>query len=94
MVTNSAFWLSVLVSVSLPPRPVQDNNRIYDGDNVPNSGGTGCYAPGKTTPALLEKFDEIILRPTLDGLRQEGIPFIGILLAGIIVTPSSSTMTM
>lgn len=72
---------------SLPT--AQDHKRAYDGDKGPNTGGMGCYAPGKiATPALLERIDETILRPTLDGLRQEGIPFVGMLFTGIMSTPT------
>lgn len=65
----------------------QDHKRVYDGDQGPNTGGMGCYAPGKiATPALLQKIDEIVLRPTLDGLRQEGTPFVGMLFTGLMIT--------
>lgn len=72
---------------SLPA--AQDHKRVYDGDKGPNTGGMGCYAPGKiATSALLKKIDELILRPTLDGLRQEGIPFVGMLFTGLMITPT------
>lgn len=70
---------------SLPA--AQDHKRIYDGDKGPNTGGMGCYAPGKiATPALLENIDETILRPTLDGLRREKNPFVGMLFTGLMIT--------
>lgn len=72
---------------SLPA--AQDHKRAYDGDKGPNTGGMGCYAPGNiATPALMERIDETILRPTIDGLRQEGIPFVGMLFTGIMSTPT------
>ncbi|MCJ1462500.1 hypothetical protein MMC07_001102 [Pseudocyphellaria aurata] len=70
---------------SLPA--AQDHKRIYDGDQGPNTGGMGCYAPGKiATPALLENIDETILRPTINGLRKEGTPFVGMLFTGLMIT--------
>jgi phosphoribosylamine--glycine ligase/phosphoribosylformylglycinamidine cyclo-ligase len=53
--------------------PAQNHKRIFDGDTGPNTGGMGCYAPTKiVTPSVLKDIDELILRPTFEGLRQEG----------------------
>ncbi|KAK0105376.1 hypothetical protein ONS95_004248 [Cadophora gregata] len=67
--------------------PAQDHKRIFDGDQGPNTGGMGCYAPTKiATAAVLRDIDNLILKPTFDGLRQEGIPFVGMLFTGIMLT--------
>lgn len=72
---------------SMPP--AQDHKRIFDGDRGPNTGGMGCYAPTKiASPELLKVIDELILKPTFDGLRAEGIPYMGMLFTGIILTKS------
>ena len=56
---------------SLPP--AQDHKRIFDGDQGPNTGGMGCYAPTRIAPkSVLKVIDETILKPTIDGLRREG----------------------
>lgn len=56
---------------SLPP--AQDHKRIFDGDQGPNTGGMGCYAPTRIAPkSVLKIVNETILKPTIDGLRQEG----------------------
>jgi len=56
---------------SMPP--AQDHKRIFDGDLGPNTGGMGCYAPTKiATPEVMREIEETILRPTFDGLREEG----------------------
>jgi phosphoribosylamine--glycine ligase/phosphoribosylformylglycinamidine cyclo-ligase len=56
---------------SLPP--AQDHKRIFDGDQGPNTGGMGCYAPTRIAPkSMLKLVDETILKPTIDGLRREG----------------------
>lgn len=56
---------------SLPP--AQDHKRIFDGDQGPNTGGMGCYAPTKVaSPALVKEINETILQPTVDSMRKEG----------------------
>jgi phosphoribosylamine--glycine ligase/phosphoribosylformylglycinamidine cyclo-ligase len=54
--------------------PAQDHKRIYDGDRGPNTGGMGCYAPTTAVPkSTLEQIHKIILQPTIDGMRKEGL---------------------
>jgi phosphoribosylamine--glycine ligase len=66
----------------------QDHKRIFDGDQGPNTGGMGAYAPAPICPPkLAEQFTHEFLQPTVDGLRQEGRPFVGILYAGLMLTP-------
>ena len=66
----------------------QDHKAIYDGDQGPNTGGMGAYAPAPlVTPALLEQVVATILQPTVDGLQSEGIPYRGVLYAGLMLTP-------
>lgn len=64
----------------------QDHKRLLDGDKGPNTGGMGAYAP---TPLiddkLYEKINEIVVEPTLKGMRDEGYPFEGVLFMGIMV---------
>jgi phosphoribosylamine--glycine ligase len=69
--------------------PTQDHKRIRDGDEGPNTGGMGAYAPaGKVAPpALLEALRESVVAPTLRGLRSEGIDFRGALYCGLMITP-------
>jgi phosphoribosylamine--glycine ligase/phosphoribosylformylglycinamidine cyclo-ligase len=56
---------------SLPP--AQDHKRIYDGDQGPNTGGMGCYAPAEIASAAdLRRINEQILQPTIDAMSQEG----------------------
>jgi phosphoribosylamine---glycine ligase len=66
----------------------QDHKRIFDGDQGPNTGGMGTYAPAPVvTPAVMKEFEELVLVPTLRGMAAEGRPFKGTLFAGIMVTP-------
>lgn len=66
----------------------QDHKRLLDGDQGPNTGGMGVFAPSPyfAADAVAEAICTI-LQPTLDGLRSEGMPFIGTLYAGLMLTP-------
>lgn len=68
--------------------PVQDHKRLLDGDRGPNTGGMGTFAPSPLCPPdLLKAIVRDILQPTVDGLRAEGRPFVGVLYAGLMLTP-------
>ena len=70
-----------------PMPPAQDHKRIFDNDQGPNTGGMGAYAPAPILPpALVEEYTRSILQPTIDGLRAEGKPFVGVLYAGLMLT--------
>eukprot|EP00930_Biecheleria_cincta_P096616 TRINITY_DN88434_c0_g1_i1.p1 TRINITY_DN88434_c0_g1~~TRINITY_DN88434_c0_g1_i1.p1 ORF type:complete len:2188 (+),score=377.34 TRINITY_DN88434_c0_g1_i1:35-6565(+) len=69
--------------------PAQDHKRVYDGDNGPNTGGMGAFAPTPVvTDDMMKQIKDDILRPAIDGLRAEGTPFIGCLFAGLMITES------
>jgi phosphoribosylamine--glycine ligase len=68
----------------------QDHKRVFDGDKGPNTGGMGAYAPAPVVDdALLEKVRREVLQPVVDGMKKEGIPFKGILYAGLMVKGDS-----
>lgn len=70
-----------------PMLPAQDHKRLRDGDEGPNTGGMGAYAPAPImSPELIEECTRTILQPTIDGLRAEGRPFVGVLYAGLMLT--------
>ena len=70
---------------SLPP--AQDHKRALDGDLGPNTGGMGCYAPTRVaSKALIAQIDREIVQPTVDGMRNERLPFIGMLFTGLMIT--------
>jgi len=70
---------------SLPP--AQDHKRIFDGDQGPNTGGMGCYAPTKVaTPELIARIEKEILEPTMAGMREDWAPFRGLLFTGLMIT--------
>jgi phosphoribosylamine---glycine ligase len=67
--------------------PARDHKRAYDNDEGPNTGGMGVYSTDDILPADLEKtIIERIVRPTLDGLRADGLPYRGFLHFGLMLT--------
>ncbi|GAP05972.1 phosphoribosylamine--glycine ligase [Anaerolinea thermolimosa] len=70
-----------------PMLPAQDHKRLLDGDRGPNTGGMGAYAPvSSLSQAWVDEVVNTILQPAVDGLREEGRPFIGVLYAGLMLT--------
>ena len=66
----------------------QDHKQILDGDLGKNTGGMGAYAPAPiVTNELLQCVVREVIHPTLDGMRQEGIPYRGCLYIGLMITP-------
>ncbi|SCW02936.1 LAFE_0F17546g1_1 [Lachancea fermentati] len=69
--------------------PAQDHKRIGENDTGLNTGGMGAYAPAPVaTPELLEQIDRDIVKPSIDGMRKDSLPFVGVLFTGIILTQS------
>jgi phosphoribosylamine--glycine ligase len=67
--------------------PAQDHKRLLDGDLGPNTGGMGAYAPTPLCPPqLADELKRSVIQPVIDGLRQEGHPFVGVLYAGLMLT--------
>ena len=67
--------------------PTRDHKRVFDGDRGPNTGGMGAYTvdgmiPAEIEPVILDK----IVRPTITGLSQEGLPYMGFLYFGLMLT--------
>lgn len=64
-----------------------DYKRLLDGDQGPNTGGMGSYAPpGFVDAALRQRIEQEILAPAVAGLAAEGRPFVGVLYAGLMIT--------
>jgi phosphoribosylamine--glycine ligase len=64
----------------------QDHKRLSDGDEGPNTGGMGAYAPVSiASPELLERTRKEVLLPCLAELKRRGAPFSGVLYAGLMV---------
>jgi len=71
----------------VPLASSQDHKRIFDGDKGPNTGGMGAYSPAPVvSDRLMEEINVNVLKPFVDGMRQEGVPYKGVIYAGIMVT--------
>ena len=72
---------------ALPLVPARDFKRAFEGDEGPNTGGMGSFAPvpGLEGDAAAE-LTELVHRPVLDELQKRGTPFIGLLFAGLMLT--------
>ncbi|MEM7125898.1 MAG: phosphoribosylamine--glycine ligase [Chloroflexota bacterium] len=67
--------------------PAQDHKRLLNGDYGPNTGGMGAYTPSPlTTPELLAQVEDLVIRPTLTGMKAEGAPYRGVLYVGLMLT--------
>ncbi|KAL8190568.1 UNVERIFIED_CONTAM: hypothetical protein K2H54_055743 [Gekko kuhli] len=70
-----------------PMPPAQDHKRLMDGDRGPNTGGMGAYSPApQLSKDLLLKIRNSVLQKTVDGMRREGILYMGVLYAGLMLT--------
>ena len=64
----------------------QDHKRIGDGDTGPNTGGMGAYAPTPlVNDEIYKKVEQRVIKPTLDGMKNENAPFEGVLFIGVMV---------
>lgn len=68
--------------------PAQDYKRRDDGDKGPNTGGMGSYAPAPiVSQKVMQSIEERIVRPTLNGMKAEGLIDCGILYLGLMIAP-------
>ncbi|MFC4170613.1 phosphoribosylamine--glycine ligase [Microvirga sp. GCM10011540] len=72
---------------AIPLGTAQDHKRVFDGDKGPNTGGMGAYSPAAVlTPELQARVMREIIEPTLAGMRARGMPYTGVLYAGLMLT--------
>ncbi|MCP8329072.1 phosphoribosylamine--glycine ligase [Streptococcus suis] len=65
----------------------QDHKRAFDGDQGPNTGGMGAYAPVPHLPqSVVDTAVDTIVKPILEGMITEGRSYLGVLYAGLILT--------
>jgi phosphoribosylamine--glycine ligase len=70
----------------LPMASSQDHKARNDGDTGPNTGGMGAYTPAPVvTPEIHDRIMNEVIRPTIDGMAKDGLPYTGFLYAGIMV---------
>ena len=69
-------------------QPAQDFKRAYDGDRGLNTGGMGAYSPLPWAPAdIVEQTLRTVLQPTIAEMNARNTPFVGLLYAGLALTP-------
>jgi len=79
----------------LPLATSQDHKRLGDGDTGPNTGGMGAYSPAPVvTPNVHAKVMQEIIRPTVEGMARDGIPFTGFLYAGLMIDAKGQVKTL
>jgi phosphoribosylamine---glycine ligase len=72
---------------AVPLLPAQDFKRAKDGDQGPNTGGMGAYAPLPWAPnGLAEEVMGTVIQPAIDAMRRRGTPYRGLLYAGLCLT--------
>jgi phosphoribosylamine--glycine ligase len=75
---------------AVPLLPAQDFKRAHDGDQGPNTGGMGAYAPLPRAPwfpvDLADRVLEAVVQPAVDAMRRRGTPYRGLLYAGLSLT--------
>jgi len=73
----------------VPMLPAQDHKRLLDGDKGLNTGGMGAYAPTPIfTSEMMNEAVKNILKPAVNGMKSEGNLFVGVLYAGLMLTPN------
>ena len=74
----------------VPMISAQDHKRVFDGDEGPNTGGMGTYAPAPVmTDVLRLKATELVLKPVVAAMAAEGMPYSGCLYAGLMIKDDS-----
>ena len=75
----------------LPLATSQDHKARDEGDSGPNTGGMGAYSPAPVVTAEIEeRIMELVIRPTLQGMRAEGRNYLGFLYAGLMIMPDGT----
>ena len=76
-------------STIVPFGSAQDHKRVGEGDTGPNTGGMGAYSPARVlTPELEGEVLARIIAPTVKAMANEGMPYSGVLFAGLMLTPT------
>ena len=85
---EASFFALTDGSTIVPFGSAQDHKRVGDGDTGPNTGGMGAYSPARVlTPELEARAIAEIVEPTVRAMKAEGMPYSGVLYAGLMLTP-------
>ncbi len=92
---EASFMVMVDGKNILPLATSQDHKRLLTGDLGPNTGGMGAYSPAPcVTPEIHAKALREIIRPTVEGMAKDGIPYTGFLYAGLMISPNGDVKTL
>jgi len=92
---EASFMVMVDGENILPLATSQDHKRLLDGDEGPNTGGMGAYSPAPiVTPEIHAKAMRDIIRPTVEGMAKDGMPYTGFLYAGLMISPEGDIKTL
>ncbi len=79
----------------LPLATSQDHKARDEGDLGPNTGGMGAYSPAPVIDKRLhDTAMETVIKPTIRGMAEEGMPFTGFLYAGLMISPAGDTRVL
>lgn len=79
----------------LPLATSQDHKARDEGDLGPNTGGMGAYSPAPVIDdALHHRAMDTVIRPTIRGMAEQGMPFTGFLYAGLMISPDGETKVL
>jgi phosphoribosylamine--glycine ligase len=80
----SAFVITDGKSYKILPE-AKDYKRIGEGDTGLNTGGMGCVSPVPFANAeFLKKVEDRVIRPTVEGLKKDNIPYTGFIFFGLM----------
>ena len=80
---------------ALPMATSQDHKARDNGDMGPNTGGMGAYSPAPVvTPEIHHRVMEEVIKPTLQGMSDDGIPYTGFLYAGLMITADGTSKVL
>ena len=69
----------------------QDHKRAKDGDQGLNTGGMGTFSPSPFyTDEVADFCMKHVYQPTMDAMKAEGRPFVGVLFCGLMLTPDGT----
>lgn len=75
----------------IPLATSQDHKAREAGDKGPNTGGMGAFSPAPNVdPTLHKRIMDEIINPTVRGLAEEGMPYLGFLYAGLMIDPNGN----
>jgi phosphoribosylamine---glycine ligase len=92
---EASFMVMVDGKNILPLATSQDHKRLLDADQGPNTGGMGAYSPAPVvTPTIHAKVMREIIKPTVEGMAKDGIPYTGFLYAGLMISANGDVKTL